>query len=536
MEQDIRRAYDIGAKNFPKISSKFFDYGTSGFRDKAKELGFIVYRMGLLAVLKSKAEEGCTVGLMLTASHNPEEDNGVKLCRPQGDMLDKEWEMFATELINANEEDFIDVLKKIAALVDYNVPANVFLGKDTRASSDFLLDAAISGIKALNGGYKSFGLVTTPQLHYLVVCQNDGTYGESTLEGYYKKLSGAFEKLKLFRKVRHGPNYDSCLYIDGANGVGAHKMREMIDYQKSLSIQIFNDGSSGILNYKCGADYVKVDQTFPEGTEILKNKRYASFDGDADRVVYFYCDEASAFHLLDGDKIASLVAKYLQELVEHLQLNLAMRVIQTAYANGKSTSYIENKLKIPVVCVPTGVKHLHSEAKKYDISVYFEANGHGTVLFSEKAKREIQALANDTNASELQLVAARKLLTSIDLINETVGDAISDLLLVEAILYDFDWNIQDWDAMYTDYACRQLKVKVPDRRAIQTTDAERQCTLPVGLQEAINSSLCKFPNSRAFVRPSGTEDVVRVYAEAENQELADSLAQEISSLVVKFTS
>ena len=32
-----------------------------------------------------------------------------------------------------------------------------------------------------------------------------------------------------------------------------------------------------------------------------------------------------------------------------------------------------------VSCVPTGVKYLHHEALKYDVGVYFEANGHGTV-------------------------------------------------------------------------------------------------------------------------------------------------------------
>lgn len=41
-----------------------------------------------------------------------------------------------------------------------------------------------------------------------------------------------------------------------------------------------------------------------------------------------------------------------------------------------NSDFLQN---IPVVCVPTGVKHLHHEAKKYDIGVYFEANGHGTV-------------------------------------------------------------------------------------------------------------------------------------------------------------
>lgn len=29
--------------------------------------------------------------------------------------------------------------------------------------------------------------------------------------------------------------------------------------------------------------------------------------------------------------------------------------------------------------MPTGVKHLHHKALDYDIGIYFEANGHGTV-------------------------------------------------------------------------------------------------------------------------------------------------------------
>ena len=40
-------------------------------------------------------------------------------------------------------------------------------------------------------------------------------------------------------------------------------------------------------------------------------------------------------------------------------------------------------LKCDVTLTPTGVKHLHAAAKQRDIAIYFEANGHGTVLFSE---------------------------------------------------------------------------------------------------------------------------------------------------------
>jgi phosphoacetylglucosamine mutase len=33
----------------------------------------------------------------------------------------------------------------------------------------------------------------------------------------------------------------------------------------------------------------------------------------------------------------------------------------------------------------TGVKHLHPAAEAFDVGVYFEANGHGTALFSDDA-------------------------------------------------------------------------------------------------------------------------------------------------------
>lgn len=52
---------------------------------------------------------------------------------------------------------------------------------------------------------------------------------------------------------------------------------------------------------------------------------------------------------------------------------------------------------------------------------------------------------------------------------------------------------------------------------IDTTDAERRAVSPAGLQEAVDDLVKKYRQARSFVRPSGTEDVVRVYAEADTQ-------------------
>jgi phosphoacetylglucosamine mutase len=41
-----------------------------------------------------------TIGVMITASHNPEEDNGLKLIDPKGEMLEASWESIATTVAN----------------------------------------------------------------------------------------------------------------------------------------------------------------------------------------------------------------------------------------------------------------------------------------------------------------------------------------------------------------------------------------------------------------------------------------------------
>lgn len=97
--------------------------------------------------------------------------------------------------------------------------------------------------------------------------------------------------------------------------------------------------------------------------------------------------------LLDGDKIACLVTILLQQELSAaglLDSSYTFAVVQTAYANGASSQFIRS-LGVPIHMAKTGVKYLHHKALEFDVGVYFEANGHGTVLFSDRFVREINA-------------------------------------------------------------------------------------------------------------------------------------------------
>ncbi|XP_033324475.1 phosphoglucomutase 3-like protein nst [Megalopta genalis] len=505
-------------ENYNKKYSNYIQYGTAGFRTTAHLLEHVLYRMGILAVLRSKMKNAA-IGLMITASHNIGSDNGVKLVDPAGEMLEASWELIATNLANVEDSKLVSNVEQIIREQNINMSATatVIVGRDTRESGPVLFNAAIAGIQALNGTIKDFGVITTPQLHYLVVCTNNNKYGNATLHGYYEKISKSFKHIRQ-DKMNNG-HYVAELSLDAANGVGAMAGKKFQEYLgTSLIINLYNDGN-GELNHMCGADYIKVKQVPPTNFSVETNVRCVSIDGDADRVIYFYVDENNKFHLLDGDRIATLIAGYFKELLQELNSFIDLfhlGLVQTAYANGGSTNYISNILQIPVVCAPTGVKHLHNEALKFEIGVYFEANGHGTVLFKDIVIETLKNATTNPNLTASQTAAASTLLNIIDVINQSVGDAFSDMLLVETILHAKGWSIIDWEKSYKDLPNKQLLIKVNDKNVITTTDAERRCVSPKGLQDEIDRVVLQYSKGRSFVRPSGTENVVRVYAECED--------------------
>lgn len=114
-------------------------------------------------------------------------------------MLAGSWEAHATALANSSEH--LHTLEAIISqeAIDLKQPAKVIYGHDTRPSCAQLIKAFKDGLNCFSGNSVEViegGLKTTPQLHYLVRCLNDGgAYGEPSEEGYYRKLSTAFNEI-----------------------------------------------------------------------------------------------------------------------------------------------------------------------------------------------------------------------------------------------------------------------------------------------------------------------------------------------------
>lgn len=421
--------------------------------------------------------------------------------------------------------------------INPSAPARVIYARDTRASGATLVASLVDALKGSDAEYTDYKLLTTPQLHYLVRCVNtQGTqyeYGEVSENGYYNKLAAAF-KLAMKHCKANGP-----VTVDCANGVGGPKLHELIKHipKELLEIKVVNDDvlKPENLNMQCGADFVKTQQRAPPSSKAGPLDRLASLDGDADRLVYYFNDNSNTFHLLDGDRIATLAASFLADLLRASGLShkLTTGIVQTAYANGASTKYVTDTLKIPVKCTNTGVKHLHHAAGQFDIGVYFEANGHGTVIFSNKAIKDFGKYEPQSPAQADALETLRALK---DLINQAVGDALSDMLMVEVILAHKGWGMREWLNTYVDLPNRLVRVEVKDRGIFKAVDAERKLESPAGAQQEIDNLVGKFTKGRAFARASGTEDAVRVYAEAGSRGEAEELAQKVANVVKKYGS
>ncbi len=467
----------------------------------------------------------------------------------------------------------------------------VVLARDTRPHSARLAALVAAGAAAAGVPVFDEGVATTPQLHHCVRTRN----GVGGLPHEYAGLSGYVRMLRegydgVLGDVAPAPGARGPLVLDCAHGVGAGAARALAAaFSGALEFDLRNVGATAEeaarLNEGVGAEHVQKGRVPPAGVERARDAgaRAASLDGDADRLVYhFYPGEpARQWRLLDGDKIACLAADFLAGLLRGAGLAVtgepahggahghggappwaapptawapgeaveallsepvSVGVVQTAYANGASSAYVAAALGLPVRLAKTGVKFVHAAAAAFDVGVYFEANGHGTVLFHGAFAAKLAGAAALPEGALGALLpggaraaaALRRLFWATRLVNQAVGDALSDALLVEAILTLKGWGVAQWDAIYEDLPSRQAKLAVADRAVVATVEDESRCTSPRALQDAIDALVAATPRGRAFVRPSGTEDVLRVYAEAATEDAANALCAAVADAAHRF--
>ena len=376
---------------------KKYTYGTAGFRAEHHVLASTFLRMGVMSTLRSRAAESLSVGIMITASHNPEIDNGIKIVDPSGYMLSQSWEPRCELFANASTVDEMSqIITKIIEEdnIDLSKHAVVFIGRDTRPHSAHLSSLAKKGAEAAGALVHDLGEVTTPQLHFVVQNANKDAENQSAkvsvgsdsifnilrmidtaaaLQGYHKTLlQGYFDLCKSAEDDRSA--LTDSVVIDCSRGIGSVALTNMArvaneikpDY---LKFDLRNEVNSGPVNDGCGAELVQKSQIAPQGVNLDTDvdKLLCSFDGDADRIVFhaFLSVETetetdnfphskrrkaetgehgynSSWVLFDGDKIAALVSILIaQELrAADLMSKFTMGVVQTAYANGASTAYL----------------------------------------------------------------------------------------------------------------------------------------------------------------------------------------------------
>lgn len=123
---------------------------------------------------------------------------------------------------------------------------------------------------------------------------------------------------------------------------------------------------------------------------------------------------------------------------------------------------------------------------------------------------------------------------------------------METLLRYYRWSISDWEERtYQDLPSVQLKVKVKDRGTYEShEDNESLLVRPQEIQDELSSIVGEYSHARAFIRsyhivickpsnsrnfrPSGTEEIVRIYVEARSQADADEIAKRMETLVVKY--
>ena len=376
-------------------------------------VGIHVYKLGVLAtpaVAYLVKTEGASAGVMISASHNPALDNGIKFFGGDGFKLDDEKEA------------------EIEALLD--------------ASEDTLPRPSAEGLGTV---------VDYPE-------------GLRKYEAYLVSTGTALEGMKVA--------------LDTANGAASTSARQIFA-DLGAQITVIGETPDGLnINLNVGS-------THPEALqELVKESKSAiglAFDGDSDRLIAV--DENG--EIVDGDKIMYIIGKYLSEKGQ-----LAQNTIVTTVMSNLGFHKALDREGINKAVTAVGDRYVVEEMRKSGYNLGGEQSGH--VILMDY---------NTTGDGQLSAVQLTKIM-------QETGKSLSQLASEVTIYPQKLVNIRVENTM------KDKAMEVPAIKAIIDKMEEEMAG-----------------NGRILVRPSGTEPLLRVMAEAPTTEEVDYYVDTIAEVV-----
>lgn len=353
--------------------------------------------------------QGAAAGVMITASHNPAEYNGIKFFGSDGYKLSDELEEEIEAILEADKDDLPrPSAKSLGSVDDYSEGSQKYIRFLEQTVPDDL-----SGMK---------------------ICVDSANGATSNLVSrLYADLGIEFETMAT---MPNGININ-----DQVGSTHPEKLQKMV-----------------------------VEQ----GAEIG-----LAFDGDGDRCLAV--DENG--ELVDGDKIMYICGKYMSDhgrlkqdtVVTTVMSNLGM--YKAMEANGMHN--VQTKV---------GDRYVVEEMNKSGYNLGGEQSGHIVFL--------------DFN---------------------TTGDGLLTSLQLLHVMKDTGKKLSELAGEVTKYPQQLINVKVSDKDGAQADDQVKAVIAEV--EKEMNG------DGRVLVRPSGTEPLLRVMAEAPTQELVDGYTKRIADVV-----
>jgi len=399
----------------------------------------------------------------------------------------------------------------------------ILIGRDTRISGDILLQAITQGINESGKKFINLGICPTPAIPFLIKQQNLSSgimisashnppeyngikifdhNGQKITKNFENKIQKLIEELNQNisvprRVISLDTNKDLIdIYIksliqtmDGENLSGlkiildtcygsATTCAKKIFQSLGADVKVINNSKNGFkINMNCGSTNLEpLKKALRESPADMG----FSFDGDADRVIGI----DSKGNVLDGDHILFLWGRELMEQ-KILTNNL---LISTQMANlGFEKAW--EKIGGILYSTDVGDKHVHKTIKEKGAVLGGEQSGH---ILSE--------------------------------INNFSGDGILTALQISKFCKKKNINLNEWlKSSFEPFSQKLTNIKLDFN--INQLNPKTKILIDQTIE---NFQSIYSDNCRVYIRPSGTEPVMRVLVEAKNHKKVYSLSSEIT--------